>query len=403
MRGEYFSFFVDEFLPRWVREQYPPPRGTRPDHATLDDDWSEDEHQYYLGTVKELSDYLIDSIKNLETSPRPSIPNYFNVPQFRAAYLLYFLPLNILKLMSTFYEVGIDEEIRNQDGVIRFTDLASGPGTASIALLLYLCENRIKFNKTVVTLVDKNSQIIKDGREILENLVPILPEPGFRIDRRVLIKQEINPWWKLESRSMTKESLVVLANSIYEERSLPDEAIRRLSRMVAYNQGLGTMIMEPAFRSMSQRLSEIRDLVVEDRNAHPTASMPANTIGFWGPCLHNEPCPLKSGAQWCWFNTDPELAMSTRWYQWFVEPFEHHQIWERYSYAWFSSGVKKAPKVDPDSRRVVLEPSVRTVGEPQIYGLCEPGEIIEHVMPPGARLKRGAIVNVGDESEIEGE
>src|SRR5690349_3720160 len=61
------------------------------------------------------------------TVERETLPkNYFNDPVLRSGYLLYFLPVNYLKIIRIFEQFSPQELV---SGKIRILDIGCGPGT----------------------------------------------------------------------------------------------------------------------------------------------------------------------------------------------------------------------------------------------------------------------------------
>jgi len=161
-----WPWFFDETLPAWVKNQY------SPRDSWKDKPFSEADAQFFTKGILELSELFTDE--------RPkSVPTYFNHPKFRSSYLLYFLPLQASKFTALFQMHGpaLAAALAHakETGVLRVADLGSGPGTASIALLLELLQKAAETQGFEIPPVefdwfDTHRGILEDGRALVEQI-----------------------------------------------------------------------------------------------------------------------------------------------------------------------------------------------------------------------------------------
>lgn len=229
------------------------------------------------------------------TEERESRPdNYFNDPVCRSGYLLYFLPVNFLKIVRIF-EQGDTRELVT--GKIRVLDLGSGPGTSMLGLMAFY-ESLLRAKKIgdawlEFTLADKNHAVLRDARHLHELYAAKLRQPGFNSAcftkdcdlKKGDLKRILRNY---------RYHYIVLGNILNEfsDRASQVNFIKEVLDHLDPQKGK-LVIIEPAAKTTSRNLQFLRDqLVTRDKLAFVHA-----------PCLHQEVCPLNvvNKRDWCHF------------------------------------------------------------------------------------------------------
>ena len=242
------------------------------------------------------------------TEDRSSLPpNYLNDPVLRSGYLLYFLPVNFLKVHRILSEFSPDEMMT---GKVRVLDVGSGPGTGMFSLMHWYASairsRQLKESSLDFTLIDRNFNILKDAKA-LHDL--------YRAELRAKFQSKSPP--PFDSTCSPKNfdlkrggidrflrgfryHLIVVENLLNEFSDNAERAafIETLIRDHLEPKKGKIVIVEPASRKTSRDLQVLRDeLVVAKKSAFVHA-----------PCLHQEVCPLNvaNGRDWCHFYFDWE-------------------------------------------------------------------------------------------------
>jgi len=422
---------MDERIPQWVKTNYSPREQWKNRPFTRQD------ALFFLKGIRELSELFTDD--------RPSrMPNYFSHPKFRSSYLLYFLPLQAAKFFSLFHahhsaiEKAIDHA-RSQ-GVLRVVDLGSGPGTASIALLIYLIEH---FRKTGESLppvelewFDINRRVLEEGKKLVQDLCEIAPE----LKNAVVIQTHAKSWTEAHQLIPHSTSLVLVGNMLNEENtalravgtksashsqrhritSLPSSsdspgdfeeewnspeelqnpllqspAYRALSQWIKKAEGGGILIVEPAAKTPSRLLAHLRDSLFE------MEVIPQKRESLWGPCLHAGKCPLSQGRDWCHFSIPSEIPGEN--FKFFSKGLGSERHWLKFSFLWLAALDAPAshPKSTQLQKRVisdVIHPPGGSSGIQKDKGiilLCEP-EQASRISSKVARSEQGLPLQRGD-------
>ena len=242
-------------------------------------------------------------------------------------------------------------------GVLRILDVGAGPGTASIAFLCHAIEKilkdhppqkksgKLKLPFSIELLwIDHNEAILKDGEQLLARLLDLFPE----IDGSISLKTEVRPWWKHPRNFSFDASLVLFGNVLNEGAPGTGMFQQGLAPFLKNPSGGGVLLLEPAFREPSQRLSTIRDEVVLS-----DAPLP-----LWGPCLHAEKCPLSSGKNWCHFSVPAKLPGA--FFRKFSIKLGGVRDWLKFSYVWFASKKSAKAAVFPKGLVRVISDPIRT-------------------------------------------
>ena len=369
-----WPWLVDEAIPAFVKIRYSPKENWK------NKPFGKEDAAFFFKGIEELS--------KLFTEERPQkMPSYFQHPKFRSSYLLYFFPLQAAKILAAFalHPQAMQAALKHsqKEGVLRVADLGCGPGTASLAFLLWALEYSISSKSELPPIelewFDTNPAILEDGRLLVEELSSHFP----RLRGKVSLKMHVAPWWKAPSLLSGDTSLLFMAHVLNEGRgsraTQENTALIDLwGAMLAKTNGGGILILEPAERRTSQFLSRLRDQLLETKLIQEKPS------SLWGPCLHAGRCPLAEGRDLCHFSIPTRIP--GEWFKDFSKKLSSEKLWVKFSYLWIASSSFPAPVPDPLLRRVISDPIAAST-----VLICEPGRPERF---SGRDLWRGDIVKI---------
>lgn len=380
-------WFVDEFVPSYVKKHY------SPKDTWKDKPFSTEDVRFFSKGVEELSDLFTEERSH---SFGRSLPAYFAHPKFRSSYLLYFLPLQAAKFLTLYHKHSgaMDLMLKKKDAEapLRVADIGSGPGTASLALLMYLLETspdhlpQFEFH-----WLDTDLGVLRDGRALIESLSQMFP----KLRGKVTLHTYQEPWWKApqvltsgEGSADPKFDLIAFGHVLNE--ATQSKAFRseqaRLSyweQIFARTQGAGVLFVEPAARGPSQQIAQMRNEFVE------SGIIQNQRESIWGPCLHSGVCPLAEGRDWCHFSEN--LQIPGKWFREFSKGLGSERHWIKYSYLWIAAPGFPAKKPSPKARLVVSDPLQEkgpAYSKQQVL-LCQPERVEKVDLPRGKELFRG--------------
>ena len=347
-----WTIVLDELLPRFVKDRFSPKESwkTKP--------FSQTDVAFFSTGLLELSDFFTEDREGAK------LPNYFTTARFRSSYFLYFFALQGAKFLTLFdrYPKAVEAAFAHakKTGTLKIVDVGSGPGTASIAFLIFVLERFKKERKLPFAVhlhwIDYNSTILKDGELLLNAILSTFSD----FDGDIRLTTEDRAWWKHPRDFDFDASLVLFGNVLNETQKDPRIFIQGLAPFLKDPKGAGVLILEPAFRSASQRVAQIRDEVMP----HP----------IWGPCLHTEKCPLADGRDWCHFSVPATLPGT--FFKRFSIKLGGVRDWLKFSFVWFAAKTSEKDAVSAD-----LFPIVRVVSDPlktkdgMKNQLCRPTQI----------------------------
>lgn len=409
-----WTWWVDEAMPAWVKEHYSPKENWK------GKPFSEVDARFFFRGIEDLSELFTEERGQ-------KLPDYFAHPKFRSSYLLYYFPLQAAKFLTLFdlYPDAIEAALRHakRGGVLRVADLGSGPGTASLALILHLMNRPELPEKIEFHWWDTSRQIMDDGKKLMELLCSSFP----KLRDRVSVVMHPDSWWRA-SESLKPTSLIFMGHVLNETLGLlpppPREravhspepksdtdtdtdadtdteddfeiepakpgatpAFRSFVKLIEKMEGGGALLIEPADRRPSQLLSRIRDQILGNEILQPTAE------SLWGPCLHAGNCPLASGRDWCHFSIPTEIP--GKWFKTFSKMLSSERTWVKFSYLWFASAKEHAPLPLRGMKRVISDPLRSTIGPgPSNVLICEPNQPGRMPLATGDKLWRGDIVEI---------
>lgn len=369
---------LDELVPQFVKNRF------SPNASWKNKPFSQDDVAFFSKGLLELSDFFT------EDREKAKLPNYFTTAKFRSSYFLYFFALQGAKFLTLFerYSAAVDAAIAHakKTGTLRIVDVGSGPGTASVAFLVFILEKlagplREKNKKVVLPFkiqlvwIDHNETILKDGRAMLGSLFEFFPEFEGDID----LDTQARLWWKHPKDFNFDNSIVLFGNVLNESADNPAIFQMGLVPFLKNVTGGGILIIEPAFKSASQRISQIRDEIMPHR--------------LWGPCLHEGKCPLAEGRDWCHFSVPAVLPGN--FFKKFSIKLGSKREWLKFAFLWIAAPTPKSEKAildeqnNPKFVRVISDPMRTPRGNEN--QLCRP-ERISWIRTPMRPLYRGDVV-----------
>ena len=230
---------------------------------------------------------------------------YGNNPDYRDAYLYYYLMANMPKVVYVVHELvsflkksdtkwnrafPMNSKSDQRTGTthekslkhLKILDLGSGPGTASLGAIIafYQC-NEIRFNIDI-TCVDKSGSFLKAASEISN----IFRDFTFIKGKTETVRFNFDK--KFYQRKQHRYDLVFLTNVLSEIES--DNQAERIVKMACnhLNNNGFLVLISPAFKRTSRRLSQIRDKLI------------FNGYHLIAPCPGQYKCPIiKNKNDWC--------------------------------------------------------------------------------------------------------
>lgn len=226
--------------------------------------------------------------------------NYLNDPVLRSGYLLYFLPVNFLKIVNILAEIPLQEVT---GGRVRVLDLGSGPGTSALGVLyFYHCLLKSKAVKDAwldLNLVDQNFKILKDAQALhhafsreLMRVTPTL-QSQCAVRSYDFVRGGLNRFLR-----GVRFHLILLSNVLTEFASRA-EKMQFVSSLVENHlekNGGKIVLIEPGTKKDARDLQALRDELVLHKKQ----------VRVLAPCLHQEKCPLNvvNKRDWCHFYFD---------------------------------------------------------------------------------------------------
>ena len=262
-------------------------------------------------------DALAQAVVNLSrlyTTARPSLPpRYLDDPAHAAAYLSYFLPVNLSKIQVLLDELPNDHISEMPDQPMAVLDLGCGPGTGSLALLDWLWHRSPERAKSVSVLAaDLSHESLQDAKKLWEaycNEVGI-PNVGLRCIEGNLEHPLKGDLGKQIVRGGPYD-LIIMANCLNElfptAADPPVERATVVAQLLPFLAPHGTiMIVEPALRQTARALHQMRDRLLKQ-----------GLCTVYSPCLHEGACPaLDHLDDWCHeerpWDTPPAIAALDR-------------------------------------------------------------------------------------------
>ncbi len=212
---------------------------------------------------------------------------YLDDKVLRAAYLQYFMPVNLAKVL-----VLLDEMPVPQSGTaFSVLDLGSGPGTGALAVLDWWHRLAMSHALSMIT-VDSSAAALGQAKELWDRYCQAasITKANLRIHEGDLKRRA----WVEQVKGRQEFDLIILANCLNEVYVDAKDPIAMRVDLVREALSLLTphgtlMIIEPALRETSRELHQVRDRLLQEKHG-----------SIYSPCLHEQSCPaLVKPDDWC--------------------------------------------------------------------------------------------------------
>jgi len=239
----------------------------------------------------------VADLSRIFTKDRASLrSDYLDHPGHAAAYLKYFLPVNLSKIQVLLDEMpqGWPEQASGRS--IRILDVGSGPGVGALAVLDWFHQHwPDRIRDLNVVAIDHSGEALKQARKLWDAY-----SRESRVTDGRLMTHEGNlerlskGMWLNHIEQHAPYDLIIMANSLNElfSRSADpvESRVELVTQLLARLAPTGTlMIVEPALRDTSRALHQLRDRLIQEKHC---------TI--YSPCLRENSCPaLVNPFDWC--------------------------------------------------------------------------------------------------------
>jgi ribosomal protein RSM22 (predicted rRNA methylase) len=228
------------------------------------------------------------NLSRLFTTARPSLPpRYLDDPAHAAAYLSYFLPVNLSKIQVVLNELSSNNSQETLDRPMAVLDLGCGPGTGSLALLDWLWHRSPERAKSVSVLAaDISETSLRDTERLWKAYCQEVGISGANL--RCVEGNLEHPLKGDLGKQIVRTGpydLIILANCLN-----PAERAAVVGQLLPFLSTHGTiMIVEPALRQTARALHQMRNHLLTQ-----------GLCTVYSPCLHEGACPaLDHPDDWC--------------------------------------------------------------------------------------------------------
>jgi ribosomal protein RSM22 (predicted rRNA methylase) len=235
----------------------------------------------------------VSELSRLFTKDRAALnQSYLEHPALAAAYLHYFLPVNLSKIQVLLDEMPGPEA---RDG-FKVLDVGAGPGTGGLAVLDWWHRRTTATEGRVsVVAVDHAQAALRLARQLWDwySRAAGIEHAALQTVEGDLSRLANRAWCELAGQKAPFD-LIILANCLNELHAGDSDPIAARTCLVMELLTLlapgGTlMIVEPALRETSRALHQVRDRVLQTGGCN-----------VYSPCLHDHPCPaLVNPHDWC--------------------------------------------------------------------------------------------------------
>jgi len=238
--------------------------------------------------VKTISDEYISSDDSFKG-------NLFRKHDLRNAYLVYFLPANLIKLFPILDELFSHPEVSGFTGPeVSILDLGCGPGTFLLGVLEYLAGKKNLLSRDIQQInlwgIDQIEECLATAREVIKNC---LQAQSFPPDIR----------WKLHFKAGSiasaafphpllhenKQFDLIIAGNVFAEieSAVYHQVVPVFEQLLSPH---GTLLLiEPGTRAASRNLINLRNMLLEQ-----------TALTLYAPCLERGLCPsLDNPKDWC--------------------------------------------------------------------------------------------------------
>lgn len=240
------------------------------------------------------------------TSERAGLPrNYFNKPEYRSGYLLYFVAANLPKVAHCLRLINPAARFAGQP-CVRMLDLGCGPGTAALAASHLWQTQRLPQSLTI-TGIDQNREILKDAQALFA---------AQRFTNATLTTHTAPVRANTLAAACRHErfDIIVCANLLNEigDFGERERLVHACMQRLAPHGVL--IILEPALQKITRELMQLRDALLGVAGTPGNEGRPSAAGGLGrrtrdegrrpfvlAPCLHHTACPMlrHNKRDWC--------------------------------------------------------------------------------------------------------
>ena len=284
---------------------------------------------------------------------------YLDRPDLLTAYLHYYLPVNLAKVLAVLRELPAFRRSEEDRSPIHVLDVGAGPGTASLAVQEWLEEADQPPPRLAITAVDRSRKALALASTLWKAVATERALPGAGLRTCQVDVERLAEVHRFTAREGRQFDLIVIANVLNECFTGDRDPVGRRFKLVAHllgalNDDGSLLIIEPALREPTRALHQLRDRLVE----HGLATV-------YSPCLHDAWCPaLNHPDDWCHeerpWQAPPRIAELDRAVGWIKDALKFSYVVLR------KDGTTIVPRA-ADLVRIVSEPR-RFKGELRMFG-----------------------------------
>ena len=238
--------------------------------------------------VKTISDEYIASDDSFKG-------NLFKKQALRNAYLVYYLPANLIKIYPILDELFSHPEISGFTGPeVSILDLGCGPGTFLLGVLEYLAGNKNLLSRGIQQInlwgIDQMEECLAAAREAIKNYLQaqlFAPEISWKLYFKAGSISSANFPYSLLPEN--KQFDLILAGNVFAEieSAAYHQVVPFLEQLLSSH---GTLLLiEPGTRAASRNLIHLRNMLLEQ-----------TALTLYAPCLERGLCPsLDNPKDWC--------------------------------------------------------------------------------------------------------
>jgi len=239
----------------------------------------------------------VGELSRLFTKDRTTVSRpYLEERIYLAAYLTYFMPVNLSKIQILLGESPADMFAKAPKERFAVLDVGSGPGTASLAVLDWFHRHHESSAGTLsVVALDASGSALRHAEKLWDIYRRTAAITGARLrSHEADLERAFSGPMGNEVRAAGPYDLIILANCLNEMflgcRDPIDHRATLVTELLSLLTPLGTvMIVEPALRETSRALHQVRDRLLQE-----------NRCSIYSPCLHELNCPaLIHADDWC--------------------------------------------------------------------------------------------------------
>jgi ribosomal protein RSM22 (predicted rRNA methylase) len=221
---------------------------------------------------------------------------YLNDPDYAAAYLSYFFPVNFSKIQVLLDELPSETLVTPDRSPISVLDLGSGPGTGALAVLDWLQgRHQQAAERLTVFATDSSERALQYGQRLWTLYSQAAGITRARLTTREGdLERTFTGSWGERIREQAPYDVIILANCLNELFCVGADPIaaraKLITELLSMLKPQGTvMVVEPALRQTSRDLHLVRDRLLDERRCT-----------LYSPCLHEGHCPaLVHPDDWC--------------------------------------------------------------------------------------------------------